>query len=51
MVIRKIRKVGNSFYITISKTYLKAMGLKLGDYVITTIGKKGIKISKLKVRK
>lgn len=51
MVVRKIRKVGGSEYVVLNKNYLKALKIKLGDYVIIALRKNGIIIKKLKAGK
>lgn len=51
MVIRKLQKINNSYYVVLDKTYLQALGLKRGDYVIVTLAKTAIRIAKLRVKK
>lgn len=51
MVIRKLQRINKSFYIVLDKTYVQAVGLKKGDYVIVSLAKKAIKITKLRVKK
>ena len=51
MVIRKLQKINNSFYIVLDKTYIMALALRRGDYVMVSLGKAVIKINKLQVKK
>lgn len=51
MIIRKVRKVGHSEYVVLNKNYLKALKIKLGDYVIIALRKNGIIIKKLEAKK
>jgi len=50
VVIRKLRKVASSYYVIIDKTYLRALGIKQSDYVVVSLSKAAIEITKLKIK-
>jgi len=51
VIIRKIRKVGQSLYVVLNKNYLKALKIKLSDYVMVMLKKDKIVITKLEIKK
>lgn len=51
MVIRKLQRINKSFYVVLDKTYVQTIGLKKGDYIMVSLTKTAIRISKLRVKK
>ena len=49
MIVRKIRKIGSSYYVVVNKRYLKSLGINLGDYVIIALEDNKVTIRKLKI--
>jgi bifunctional DNA-binding transcriptional regulator/antitoxin component of YhaV-PrlF toxin-antitoxin module len=50
MVLRKLQKIHNSYYITLPKELLRALALRRGDYACVSTDEDKIIIRKLKVK-